>query len=91
MSSINFLRPKDKGKLYALHEPDVDCISKGKARMRYEFGTKVSVATTIDESFVVGMRAMPGNPYDGHTLATVIPDMEKTIGNEIDRILANSG
>lgn len=30
-----------------LHEPDVDCISKGKARGRYEFGTKVSIATTI--------------------------------------------
>lgn len=35
-------KPKDKGKLYALHEPEVYCISKGKARVRYEFGTKVS-------------------------------------------------
>jgi len=60
--------PKTKGKIYALHEPEVDCISKGKARKRYEFGTKVSLATTIDEGFVVGMRALPGNPYDGHTL-----------------------
>ena len=38
------------------------------ARVRYEFGCKVSVATTHREGFVVGMRAMPGNPYDGHTL-----------------------
>jgi IS5 family transposase len=60
--------PKSSGKIYALHEPEVDCISKGKARKRYEFGTKVSLATTIDEGFVVGMRAMSGNPYDGHTL-----------------------
>ena len=60
--------PKSRGKIYALHEPAVDCISKGKARKRYEFGTKVSLATTIDEGFVVGMRSMPGNPYDGHTL-----------------------
>ncbi len=37
---------KDKKKLYSLHEPAVDCISKGKAHKRYEFGTKVSVATT---------------------------------------------
>lgn len=35
--------------------------------------------------------ALPGNPYDGHTLATVIPDMEKTIGNGITRILADAG
>ncbi len=55
-------KPKDKRKLHALHEPDLDCISKGKARVRYEFGTKVSVATTHREGLVVGMRAMPGNP-----------------------------
>ncbi|TIT55375.1 MAG: IS5/IS1182 family transposase, partial [Mesorhizobium sp.] len=35
--------------------------------------------------------ALPGNPYDGHTLATIIPDMEKIIGNEIGRILADAG
>ena len=43
------------------------CISKGKARTRYEFGVKVPVATTLKEGFVVGTRSMPGNPYDGHT------------------------
>ena len=67
---------KGGGKIYALHEPDVDCISKGKARVRYEFGTKVSIATTIDEGFVVGMRALPGNPYDGHTLAEALEQVE---------------
>ena len=35
--------------------------------------------------------ALPGNPYDGHTLATIIPDMERTIGNGITRILADAG
>ena len=72
--------PKSRGKLYALHEPEVDCISKGKARARYEFGTKVSIATTIGEGFVVGMRAMPGNPYDGHTLAEAIEQVEILTG-----------
>jgi transposase, IS5 family len=63
---------KDRGKIYSLHEPQVDCISKGKARVRYEFGTKVSVATTLDGGFVVGLRSLPGNPYDGHTLAEAL-------------------
>ena len=54
----------------------MDCISKGKARVRYEFGTKVSIATTIDEGFVVGMRSLPGNPYDGHTLAEALEQVE---------------
>ena len=69
-------QPKDRGKLYSLHEPEVDCISKGKARVRYEFGTKVSVAATIGEGFIVGMRALPGNPYDGHTLAEALEQVE---------------
>lgn len=69
-------KPKDKRKLYALYEPEVDCISKGKARVRYEFGTKVSVATTHKEGFVVGMRSMPGNPYDGHTLHEALEQVE---------------
>ncbi|WP_188717420.1 IS5 family transposase [Paracoccus acridae] len=64
--------PKSKNKIYALHEPEVDCISKGKARVRYEFGTKVSLATTLDGGFVVGARSFPGNPYDGHTLAPAL-------------------
>ena len=64
--------PKSKGKIYSLHEPEVDCISKGKARVRYEFGTKVSLATTIEEGCVVGARSFPGNPYDGHTLAPAL-------------------
>jgi IS5 family transposase len=72
--------PKSAGKLYALHEPEVDCISKGKARVRYEFGTKVSIATTLTGGFVVGMRSMPGNPYDGHTLPDTLQQVETLTG-----------
>jgi IS5 family transposase len=68
--------PKGTGKIYSLHEPEVDCISKGKARVRYEFGRKVSVATTLDGGFVVGLRSLPGNPYYGHTLADALEQVE---------------
>jgi transposase, IS5 family len=34
------------------------------------------VATTLTEGFVVGMRALPGNPYDGHTLAEALEQVE---------------
>ena len=37
------------------------------------------------------MKSLPGNPYDGHTLATVIPDMEALVGSTIARILADKG
>jgi len=73
--------PKSAGKIYALHEPEVDCISKGKARIRYEFGCKVSIATTLAGGFVVGMRSMPGNPYDGHTLPDTLQQVETLTGS----------
>lgn len=65
-------KPKDKNKLYALHAPEVECLAKGNARKPYEFGVKVSITTTLKEGLVVGMRSMPGNPYDGHTLAEAL-------------------
>jgi IS5 family transposase len=83
--------PKSKGKIFALHEPEVDCISKGKARVRYEFGTKVSIATTIAEGFVVGMRAMPGNPYDGHTLAEALEQVETLTDQRPDLAVVDRG
>ncbi|KVG83976.1 hypothetical protein WJ36_01690 [Burkholderia ubonensis] len=50
----------------------MECISKGKVRKPYEFGVKVSIATTHKEGLVIGARSMPGNPYDGHTLAEAL-------------------
>ncbi|RDJ05257.1 IS5 family transposase [Rhizobium grahamii] len=89
-------RQRQRGrKIYSLHADEVECIGKGKAHKPYEFGVKVSVATTLNRSkggqFALHATALPGNPYDGHTLATVIPDMEKMIGNELSRILADAG
>jgi IS5 family transposase len=82
-------------KVYSLHAHEVECIGKGKAHAPYEFGIKVSVATTIKRSrggqFALHAKALPGNPYDGHTLATIIPQMEATIGAEIGRVLADAG
>ncbi len=59
----------DKNKLYALHAPEAECISKGKSRNPYEFGVKVSLAVTHQKGLIVGARSFAGNPYDGHTLA----------------------
>ena len=73
-------KPQDRDKLYALHAPEVECIGKGKARVRYEFGVKCSLAVTNARAaggqFVLGARTVPGNPYDGHTLAGQIDQVE---------------
>ena len=65
---IRTQQKKDKNKLYALHAPEVECISKGKARNRYEFGVKVSLAITHRQGLMVGAKRFTGNPFDGHTL-----------------------
>src|SRR4249919_2909148 len=54
-------------KVYSLHAPEVECIGKGKAHRPYEFGVKVSVATTLARSkggqFIAHVKALPGAPY----------------------------
>jgi len=84
-------KTKDRRKLYSLHEPAVDCISKGKAHKRYEFGTKVSVATTTEGGFVVGMRSLPGNPYDGHTLHEALEQVEILTDQRPDMAFVDRG
>src|SRR5574340_1416256 len=82
-------------KVYSLHAPEVECIGKGKAHRPYELGVKVSVATTLHRSkggqFVAHVQALPGNPYDGHTLETVVPEIERQIGASLARIVADRG
>ena len=68
---------KDQNKIYSVHEPAVECISKGKAHKRYEFGCKVSVAATSRGGWFVGAKALHGNPYDGHTLKCAIKQVER--------------
>lgn len=70
----------DKNKLYSVHEPDVECIAKGKAHKRFEFGCKAGIVTTSRRNWVVGVQAFHGNPYDGHTLAASLEQMECLTG-----------
>ena len=69
-------------KLYSFHAPEVECIGKGKAAAPYEFGVKASIVTNNRRApgglFVLHARAMPDNPYDGHTLRDVIDRTENS-------------
>jgi transposase, IS5 family len=89
-------KPRDGGKhIYSLHAPEVECIGKGKSHKPYEFGVKTSVATTLNRSkggqFAIHAKTLPGRPYDGHTLETVLPDIEALTGAGIKRVLADAG
>jgi transposase, IS5 family len=71
---------KDKNKVYSLHEPTVSCIAKGKDHKPYEFGCKVSIATTKTKGIVVGALAFRGNPYDGDTLDPTLKQVQNLAG-----------
>jgi IS5 family transposase len=85
----------DTDKLYALHAPEVECIAKGKARTRYEFGAKTSIAVTNARTaggqFIVGMQALPGSPYDGHTLSGQLEQVERLTGIAVERAYVDRG
>jgi len=81
---------KDKNKIYSVHAPEVNCISKGKAHKRYEFGCKVSVAATSKGGWFLGALALDGNPYDGHTLADALKQVER-IGQAPEHVFVDMG
>ena len=85
----------DGHKLYAFHAPEVECLAKGKARTRYEFGVKTSIAVTNARTaggqFIVGMQTIPGSPYDGHTLSGQIEQVERLTGVAVERAYVDRG
>lgn len=93
---VLFQHQRQRGqKVYSLHAPEVECIGKGKARAPYEFGCKVSVATPVMRpkggQFVLHSKALHGNPFDGHTLAGAIADIENNTGVAVRRAHVDKG
>jgi IS5 family transposase len=93
---IRSQRQRQRGwKLYSFHAPEVECIGKGKAQAPYEFGVKASLITTNARApggqFVLHAKALPGNPYDGHTLKQAIEDTEQLTGCAIERAYVDKG
>jgi transposase, IS5 family len=95
-SQVRSQQQRQRGwKLYSFHAPEVECIGKGKASAPYEFGVKASIVSTNARApggqFVLHAKALPGNPYDGHTLAAVIEGTEKLTGCEVERAYVDKG
>ena len=81
----------DKHKLYAMHAPEVECIAKGKVPKRYEFGVKVSIATTNRSNLVVGAKSLPGNPHDSRTLKDALRQVQRLTGQQPERCYVDLG
>jgi len=93
---IRFQDQHQRGrKLYSWRAPEVECIGKGKARTPWEFGVKVSLVTTNKRckggQFVLHAKALPGAPYDGHTLKDVLAGTIALTGRDIERAYVDKG
>lgn len=94
VSKANRLLAQQKGshnKLYSLHAEEVECIAKGKAHKKYEFGCKVSLVVTNKEGFALSSQALHGNPYDGHTLKHALEEAEKLSGVCVAKAFVDRG
>lgn len=84
-------QPKDKNKIYSLHEPQVYCIAKGKDHKQYEYGSKASIACTAKSNIIVGVVSHEQNQHDSHTLPEILHHVEKTRGKAVKQAVCDRG
>lgn len=78
--SVLAQKRSDSNKIYSLHEPNVQCISKGKEHKKYEFGSKVSITTTLKSGVIIGAINIEGNVHDSKTLTPALQQQQRLTG-----------
>lgn len=83
-------KKNESQKIYSLHEPHTQCMSKGKEHKKYEFGSKVSITTTKTTGVIIGALNIEKNVHDSKTLYPAMEQQQKLNGiilksNYVDR------
>lgn len=84
-------KKSDSNKIYSLHEPHVNCISKGKDHKKYEFGNKVSILKTKSTGVIVGALSIELNTYDGKTIEPALEQYKRILGKQPKKVFADLG
>ena len=84
-------QPKDKNKIYSLHEPQVYCVTKGKDHKQYEYGSKASIASTAQGNLIVGVVSHEQNRHDSHTLPEILRHVEASRGKAVKQAVCDRG
>ena len=82
-------RRNSRKKIYSIHEPEVQCVSKGKEHKKYEFGNKVSIIRSIT-GIILGAMSFR-NEYDGHTIEDSLKQVERLTGRKIKVLAGDRG
>ncbi len=81
----------DSNKIYSLHEPHVQCISKGKEHKKYEFGSKVSVITAKNSGVIIGAINLEKNVHDSKTLQPALEQQQRLTGITLENNFVDRG
>ena len=82
-------RRNSSHKIYSIHEPEVQCISKGNEQKKYEFGNKVSIIRSAT-GVILGASSFR-NEYDGHTIQKSLEQVRRLTGKSIRRLAGDRG
>lgn len=82
-------RRNSRKKIYSIHKPKVQCISKGKEHKKYEFGNKVSIIRSVT-GIILGAMSFR-NEYDGHTIESSLEQVERLTGRKIKLLAGDRG
>lgn len=82
-------RRNSRKKIYSIHEPEVQCISKGKEHKKYEFGNKVSIIRSA--TGIILEATSFRNEYDGHTIESSLEQVERLTGKKIKILAGDRG
>ena len=82
-------KKNSRQKVYSLHEPEVQCISKGKEHKKYEFGNKVSIIRS-KLGLILGAKSFR-NEYDGHTIEESLNQVKRLTGKNIVKLAGDRG
>lgn len=76
-------------KIYSIHEPEVQCISKGKEHKKYEFGNKVSIIRSATGVILSALSFR--NQYDGHTIEASLEQVQRLTQRKIKILAGDRG
>jgi IS5 family transposase len=81
----------DKNKIYSWHEDKIMCFSKGKMYKKYEFGSKVTIASTNISNFILSIITEGKNRHDSKILSESIQKTEENIKQAIQKAFLDKG
>ena len=84
-------KPKDKNKIYSLHEPDIYCVGKGKDHKPYEYGRKASVVSTVKGNIIIGVESHDEHTHDSKTLKSALEQAHQFRDKDIEMAVVDRG